>query len=84
MILHDKRAILMAEDMPQIPEEKTFQVWVIEDEVPKPSGLFEPKEDPVAIVVENSVYRADAIAVTVERNGGVRKPTTDPMLMAKL
>jgi anti-sigma-K factor RskA len=82
MILHNERAVLMAEDMPPVPEEKTLQIWVIEDNVPKPGGLFEPKEE--VIVVEAPLDGAEAIAVSVEPEGGSRKPTTDPMLAAKL
>jgi anti-sigma-K factor RskA len=84
MILEDDRAVLMAEDMPPVPEDKTFQIWVIENDVPKPSGLFEPTDKRVAIVVETPVDGADAIAVTVEPDGGSPQPTTDPMLTAKL
>jgi anti-sigma-K factor RskA len=84
MILEDHRAVLMAEGMPPVPEDKTFQIWVIEDDVPQPSGLFEVREDRVAVVVENPVDGADAIAVTVEPEGGSPQPTTDPMLIARL
>ncbi len=85
MILGDHRAVLMAEDMPPVPEEKTFQIWVIENEVPRPSGVFEVREDHVvAVVVENRVEGADAIAVTVEPEGGSPLPTTEPMLLARL
>jgi anti-sigma-K factor RskA len=84
MILEDHRAVLMAEDMPPVPEDKTFQIWVIEKDVPRPSGVFEVGEDQVAVVVENRVEGADAIAVTVEPEGGSPQPTTEPMLVAKL
>jgi anti-sigma-K factor RskA len=84
MILEDHRAVLMAEDMPPVPEEKTFQIWVIENDVPKPSGVFEVRDDQVAVVVENPVEGAEAIAVSVEPDGGSQQPTTDPMLVARL
>ena len=84
MILEDDRAVLMVEDMPPLPEGKTLQIWVIEGDVPKPSGLFEPKKESVAVVVENPVEGADAVAVSVEPDGGSPEPTTDPMLTAKL
>jgi anti-sigma-K factor RskA len=70
--------------MPPVPEDRTCQIWVIENEVPKPSGIFEPDDGPIAVVVENSVERGDTIAVTLEPEGGSRKPTTDPMLAAEL
>jgi anti-sigma-K factor RskA len=84
MVLEEDRAVLMAEDMPPMPEDRTFQIWVIEDDVPKPGGLFESKEDPVAIVVEKPLDGADAIAVSVEPEGGSPEPTTDPMFAARL
>jgi anti-sigma-K factor RskA len=84
MILGEDRAVLMAEDMPPVPENKTCQIWVIEDAVPKPDSLFKPEEDPVAVVVENPVSGADAIAVSLEPEGGSTEPTTDPMLVAEL
>ncbi len=84
MILHNDRAVLIAEDMPPVPEKKTFQIWVIKDNILKPSGLFEPKKEWVAVIVENPLDEADAIAVSVEPDGGSPEPTTDPMLTAKL
>ena len=81
--LEDNRAVLMAEDMPPLPEGKTYQIWVIEDEAPEPSGLFEPADGPVATVVETPLKGADAVAVTVEPEGGSPRPTSDPMLVAE-
>jgi anti-sigma-K factor RskA len=84
LMIHNDRAVLMAEDMPRVPKDKIFQIWVIKDDVPEPSGLFEPTKDSVAAVVERPVDNADAVAVTVEPKGGSPKPTTQPMLTAKL
>jgi anti-sigma-K factor RskA len=84
IVLHNDRAVLIAEDMPPVPEAKTFQIWVIEDNVPKGSGLFEARKEWDAVVVENPLGGADAIAVSVEPDGGSPEPTTDPMLTAKL
>ena len=84
MILDNHRAVLMAEDMPPVPEEKTFQIWVIENDVPRPGGLFEAREEWVVTSVEIPLDGADIIAVTVEPEGGSPQPTTDPMLTAKL
>ena len=84
LTLKDDRAVLVAENMPPAPEGKTYQIWVIKGDTPKPSGLFEPKGDSIAAVVENPVEGADAVAVTVEPQGGSKKPTTDPMLVGKV
>lgn len=82
--LEGDRAVLVAENMPPVPEGKTYQIWVIKGETPQPSGLFEPKGDSVAAVLEKPVEGADAVAVTVEPEGGSKKPTTDPMLVGEI
>ena len=84
LILKDDQAVLLAENMPPAPEGKTYQIWVIKGDTPEPSGLFEPRGDSIAAVVENPVEGADAVAVTVEPEGGSKKPTTEPMLVGKV
>jgi anti-sigma-K factor RskA len=84
ILLKDHKAVLMAEDMPRVPENKTYQIWVIEDDVPQPSGLFEADGDTVAAVVEKPLDEDDVIAITIEPDGGSQQPTTHPMLTAKL
>ena len=84
ILLKDHKAVLMAEDMPSVPENKTYQIWVIEGDVPQPSGLFEPDGETVAVVVKKPLDKGDVIAVTIEPDGGSKHPTTDPMLTAKL
>ena len=32
----------MADHIPSIPENKTYQIWVIKDGVPKSAGVFNP------------------------------------------
>ena len=49
--LEGDRAVLVVENMPPVPEGKTYQIWIIEDDVPKPSGLFDPKDEEVIVVV---------------------------------
>ena len=82
--LNGDRAVLVAENMPPVPEGKTYQIWVIKGDTPQPSGLFDPRGESVAAVVENPVEGADAVAVTIEPEGGSKEPTTDPMLVGKV
>jgi anti-sigma-K factor RskA len=82
--IHKNQAILVAKDMPSVPEERTCQIWVISDDVPKPSGLFQPDQNVTAAPGTNSIKKGDVIAVTVEPAGGSKKPTSDPVLLAKL
>jgi len=82
--LKDDRAILVVEDMPSIPEGRTGQVWVINDEKPEPSGLLEPSGNMAATAITTPLNNADAIAVTVEPAGGSDEPTSDPVLVQEL
>jgi anti-sigma-K factor RskA len=82
--IHENRVILVAEDMPSVPENRTCQIWVIHDEVPTPSGLFDPDGNMTAAPVTTSTEKADAIAVTIEPASGSEKPTGDPVLLTEL
>ena len=78
------RAVLVADNMPPAPDGKTYEIWVIKGGTPQPSGLFKPKGDSIAAVVKKPVKGADAVAVTVEPEGGSKEPTTDPMLVGEV
>lgn len=82
--IDENRVILVAENMPSVPENRTCQIWVIHDDVPTPSGLFDPDGNMTATAVTTPIEKADAIAVTVEPAGGSEKPTSEPVLLTKL
>jgi anti-sigma-K factor RskA len=82
--MQENEIILVARNMPSVPEGRTCQIWVISDDVPKPSGLFQPDGNGTATPITNSITKADVIAVTVEPAGGSEQPTSDPVLLAKL
>ena len=82
--IKDDRAIVVIEDMPSMPDDRTGQVWIIADDVPQPGGLLEPSGNMAATAITTSLSEADAIAITVEPNGGSSEPTTDPVLIKEL
>jgi len=82
--IHKNQIILVARNMPAVPEDKTCQIWVIKGDVPQPSGLFQPHGNMTATPITNSISQADVIAVTVEPAGGSDQPTSDPVLLAEL
>jgi anti-sigma-K factor RskA len=83
--LQDERAVLIADDLPAPPENKTYEAWIIRDDVPEPAGLFEPnKTGSAAAPIEGPIEDADAVAVTVERSGGSSTPTDDPLITANI
>jgi len=84
VLIHKSQIILVARNLPAVPEDRTCQIWVISDDVPKPSGLFQPDGNMTATPITNSIANADVIAVTVEPAGGSEEPTRDPVLLATL
>ena len=77
-------AVLVADELPPAPEGKVYQTWVIRDGVPNPAGLFEPRNGGAACSVQGSMEGAQAVAVTLEPEGGSPMPTSDPILAAPL
>ena len=88
-IIHLKNsneAMLVAENLPSLPEEETYQIWVIKDEKPIPSGLFKPQQNgEAAAPITSSISEADAVAVTNEpAPRGSSTPTGSKLLQTTL
>ncbi len=79
----DGRAAL-ALTVPPAPAGKTYEAWVIRDGRPKRAGLFRGREGTSVIEVEHSVRRGVVVAVTLERVGGVDRPTQKPLVAGKI
>ena len=85
IMLEHRRGVLVIKDMPSIQEDQVCQIWVIEGDKPKPSGLFQPdEEEPVAASMTRTPGKGDIVAITVEPAGGSKTPTSDPILTTQL
>jgi len=85
IVLENRRGVLVTKNMPSIQEDQVCQIWVIEGEKPKASGLFQPdEEDPVAASLTRSPGKGAVVAITVEPAGGSPAPTSDPILTTQL
>jgi anti-sigma-K factor RskA len=82
--ISDDRIVLVADNLPSVPEGQTCQIWVIKGNVPESSGLFQPGSTETATPITTPIKKGDTIAVTVEPAGGSEQPTTDPVLSAEL
>jgi anti-sigma-K factor RskA len=82
--INEDRIVLVADNLPSVPEGQTCQIWVIKGDAPEPSGLFQPGGEETAAPVTTPIKKGDTIAVTVEPAGGSKRPTSDPVLSAKL
>lgn len=75
-------ATLVVKDLAPAPAGKTYEAWVIEDDKPLRAGTFAGGGQ-VAIPLTRKVPDGAIVAVTLERAGGVDRPTTDPVFASK-
>jgi anti-sigma-K factor RskA len=69
---------LVVQRVDPAPPGKTYEIWVIEGGNPAPAGTF-AGGDRVAVTLTRKVPDGAIVAVTLERAGGVAKPTTTPL-----
>jgi len=73
-------ATLSVSGLSAAPQGKTYEAWVIpKGQAPKPAGLFSGGAS-TTIHLKGTVPENAVVAVTIERAGGVRAPTTTPIL----
>lgn len=81
---HDS-GVLIADDMPAVASDKTYELWLIHDGTPVAAGLFRPGGDGAAMApIDGIVKGAERVAVTVEPAGGSRRPTGAILASAEL
>jgi anti-sigma-K factor RskA len=77
------KMVLLSTDLANPPDGKTYQLWGLEGQSRKSMGLVTPDNGEVAQAV-SGLGDADAVAITVEPDGGSRQPTEPPAMSAKL
>lgn len=69
-------AALVVRSLTPAPDGKDYEIWVWEDGVPQPAGLF---EQPGVALLSRPVRAGQKVAVTLEPDGGVDAPTGDAL-----
>jgi anti-sigma-K factor RskA len=64
---------------PKAPAGKTYEAWVIRDNTPERAGLVSG----TSTRLEHPVGKGAVVAVTLERAGGVDRPTTPPVAQTR-
>jgi anti-sigma-K factor RskA len=82
MVTPDRRAALVLNELRAAPNGKTYEAWVIADGKPRRAGVFQGGSENV-LALQRPVPRGAAVAVTVERSGGVNAPTQAPKIEAQ-
>jgi anti-sigma-K factor RskA len=79
----DGEAVLVLDDLGQAPAGKTYEVWVSHGEAPLRAGLFDGARERDVVPVEETLNEGSVVLVTVEPEGGVDAPTTQPIVASQ-
>jgi anti-sigma factor RsiW len=77
-------AALVVSGLVPAPEGKTYEIWVAEDGRLLAAGVFDAKQERDVVRLTRPVPPGGGVAVTVENDGGVNMPTSDPIFTAGL
>jgi anti-sigma-K factor RskA len=69
----------LAVALPRAPAGKTYEAWVIRGGQAVPAGLFPGRTGTSVVEIARPVPSGSVVAVTLERAGGVTKPTSTPL-----
>ncbi|MEW2459767.1 anti-sigma factor [Microbacterium sp. K41] len=77
------KAVLVTDGLPETDAGKTYELWFVRGEEPIAAGVFDPEDGAATALLEGEMRAGDAIAVTVEQEGGSPsgQPTTDPVIV---
>ncbi len=79
----DGQAVLVLDGIDPAPSGKTYEMWVAPGgkiEEASPAGLFPGGDGRSVVPVDGKVAAGDVVAVTIEREGGVDAPTSQPVV----
>jgi len=84
-----QQALLQVSNLPAVPSDKDYQLWIIKNNQPISAGVFavnDPARDNFFKIEElaDSEQPADAFAITMEPKGGMPQPTGDMYLMGNM
>lgn len=73
----EEEVFINSATMAALPSHQQYQLWALVDGQPVDAGVFDAREG--AFQIMKNIARADAFAVTVERQGGAKGPTLETM-----
>ncbi len=80
----ERRAVLVARDMAAPPRGKAFELWLQDESgAMTPAGLMKTPGDK-KILLKGDASKATGVGITVEPEGGSKKPTTKPIALFEL
>jgi anti-sigma-K factor RskA len=77
------QAALVVRGLDAAPPGRTYEVWIIAGDTPRPAGLFRGEEVRDLVLVDGTVPSGAVVAVTQEAAGGADAPTGEPLFTAQ-
>lgn len=75
--------MFVAHGLPELPADRDYQLWVIDDDGPHPAGLLASAAQGRPLLVEG-VDGSERVGLTVEPRGGSPEPTTPTVVVLPL
>lgn len=85
-----KQALLQVSNLPEVPEGKDYQLWLIKNNKPTSAGVFAVNTTgqgsffKVEQLVQADQQSANAFAITLEPKGGSQQPTGDMYMLGNI
>ena len=80
MVATPEGSLLAAHGLGPAPTGRTYQLWLIRKAKPVSAGTFQSSDGLALLETGRSLAGVDAVAVTIEPEGGSLEPTSDPVL----
>lgn len=76
------KVVLVAEGLPAIPDDRTYELWFVRGDQPIAAGTFDASGATTTAELSGTMKPGDTIAVTIEQAGGSPdgQPTTTPVI----
>ena len=78
----EDRLYLLTEGLAAPPDGRTYQAWIMGDEIHS-AGLLDPDEGRASLDV-HGINAGQALGITVEPEGGSDQPTSQPLMSFEL
>jgi anti-sigma-K factor RskA len=81
------RGVIKATDLAALPQDKTYQLWMIADNQPESVGLLRTDtagSGAVEIQAQRPLSQYEAFGISVEPAGGSQQPSTTPIVVVNL
>jgi anti-sigma-K factor RskA len=77
----EQRSAIVAEGLPDVGGDHTYELWYIHESGPVPAGTFDARGDEAWRILEGEFSPGVVVGITVEPAGGSPEPTTDPVVV---